>query len=405
MAHRSLLLKDYLELESSSESLRWASLQRARPFSGGEITVRRLLETELSGGANYRGLRLFSFRSKDVLSKLSAVIRALQSSADEAPRAAVDAGGALSRSFSKKLRRGFWMKRSHAKGDGKVIRAAVDEKEAASGYFFYSSSPAVCKCNHRSTPRTSESGLTASPTLTPQKGIFAGEVGDDTRRDQKEQCGQDMDCPSEEEKEQLSPVSVMDFPYQEDEDEEVEQPSATSPVSEQSVRNLERTKNQLLQKIRRLESLADLDPLDPNNLFQRSVADHVAAKEEWWRRAACLLLQRLDGVESLTDCGEKQLLFEFFVEGLSCREEWCGSGTTSASGAGDEELLRAANGWLSSGGCKALEGCCEVGVLGMGGGGWRRFKEEEAAVAVEITDGLLRWLMAEFVVELVSAVV
>lgn len=410
MAHRSLLLKEYLELESCSESVLWDSLQSgSRPVSGGETTVRRLLETELSGGNDYRGWRLLRFRSKGVLSKLSAVIRTLQSSANEAPRVAVDAagrGGALSRSFSKKLRRSFWKKRVHEKEDGKVMTTAVDgafdEEEMPSSYYFYSSSPAVCKCNNKSKPRTSESDLAPSSTLNPQKGSSADEVGADNRRDQKEQCGKDMDCPSEEEKEQLSPVSVMDFPYQdEDEDEEVEQPSATSPCFEQSVGNHERTKNQLLQKIRRLDSHADLDPLDLNNLFQCSEADYVAAKEERWRRAACSLLQRVDGFEFLTDSGEK-LLFDFFFEGLSYRQ-LCGSGTTSGD-AGDEDLLRAANGWFAGGGFKA-EGYCQVGAMEMSCGGWKRFKEEEAVVAVEITDGLLRWLMAEFVVELVSAVV
>ncbi|GFY96577.1 hypothetical protein Acr_11g0008830 [Actinidia rufa] len=83
--------------------------------------------------------------------------------------------------------------------------------------------------------------------------------------------------PIEEEKEQFSPVSVLDVPFEEDEDE-VSSPSlAGSPVWK--IRIMIRysgrsppppslgTKLKLMQKIRRLENLAQLQPVDLENQF------------------------------------------------------------------------------------------------------------------------------------------
>ncbi|KAK2970577.1 hypothetical protein RJ640_030950 [Escallonia rubra] len=72
----------------------------------------------------------------------------------------------------------------------------------------------------------------------------------------------------EEEKEQFSPVSVLDPPF-EDDDEEREGGDEVEDEEEEDVYDLEcsyahmqRTKQQLLQKLRRFERLAELDPIE-----------------------------------------------------------------------------------------------------------------------------------------------
>ncbi|KAL4188167.1 hypothetical protein AMTRI_Chr09g42720 [Amborella trichopoda] len=65
-------------------------------------------------------------------------------------------------------------------------------------------------------------------------------------------CLEEDECSEVYEKEQFSPVSVLDFPF---EDEE-------NASFERSLANIERTKQQLLQKLCRYENLAQLDPLD-----------------------------------------------------------------------------------------------------------------------------------------------
>ncbi|KAJ6347511.1 hypothetical protein OIU76_004061 [Salix suchowensis] len=61
--------------------------------------------------------------------------------------------------------------------------------------------------------------------------------------------------PDDKEKEQFSPVSILDCPFQDDE-EEISSPFHRSPV------RMEGSKQKLVQKIKRFESLAQLDPVD-----------------------------------------------------------------------------------------------------------------------------------------------
>ncbi|XP_057510971.1 uncharacterized protein LOC130793346 [Actinidia eriantha] len=66
--------------------------------------------------------------------------------------------------------------------------------------------------------------------------------------------------PIEEDKEQFSPVSVLDVPFEEDEDE------VSWPFTRRLSR-MEGTKLKLMQKIRRLENLAQLQPVELENQF------------------------------------------------------------------------------------------------------------------------------------------
>lgn len=120
------------------------------------------------------------------------------------------------------------------------------------------------------------------------------------------------------------------------------------------------------------------------------------------RRTASALLRRLTDIDSLPVYGEK-LLFDFFVEGLSLAED-CGLGMKSGCPA-DEELLQLARSWVAAGGI-AAEHVGEVVVREMErrGGGWKRFEEEEEIVALEMTGGVVTWLMEELVDDLLVSV-
>lgn len=80
----------------------------------------------------------------------------------------------------------------------------------------------------------------------------------------------------EEEKEQCSPVSVLDPPFEdeqvedEDDDDEEEEDRDHGYDLECSYANVERAKHQLLQKLRRFEKLAELDPIE----LEKRIAEH-----------------------------------------------------------------------------------------------------------------------------------
>ncbi|KAF6166058.1 hypothetical protein GIB67_012955 [Kingdonia uniflora] len=81
--------------------------------------------------------------------------------------------------------------------------------------------------------------------------------GEETVNCVKEQCEE------EEEKEQNSPVSVLDPPFEDDEDEGHDDNDEQGGYElERSFAIVQRAKQQLLHKLRRFERLADLDPIE-----------------------------------------------------------------------------------------------------------------------------------------------
>ncbi|KAG0451643.1 hypothetical protein HPP92_026161 [Vanilla planifolia] len=149
-------------------------------------------------------------------------------------------------------------------------------------------------------------------------------------------CDETTKNPFNEEKEQLSPVSVMEFPYDDE-----EQPSSSTPCFNQTIDDFERTTTQLLHRIQRLESLAAMD--SPSSTV------HVAPTDE--QPASCRL--------HLT-AGSEELLLHLY----------------SQVDGGDGEPPRLA------GRCRQFE------------------KDEEAVVAAELAGTLLPWLLEELLDEL-----
>ncbi|KAL5214584.1 hypothetical protein ABZP36_003736 [Zizania latifolia] len=210
-----LMLKEWLELESIAELSRY-----------GFGCYPRHLAAELRGGSGRR-------RNGAVIERVSAAVRAalFRPSAREGETA-------LSKSFSRRLRRGFWKRR---RGEGEEVDRRVDSCSAAA-------------------VSGRKDGSSSSPAMSPRRkswdGGHAGGVGG--RRSHESQVvrmGCETTCHLDEELEQeqrLSPVSVMDFLSQdEDDDGEVEDGSGgdseydddgddlvASPTFQQSLANI-----------------------------------------------------------------------------------------------------------------------------------------------------------------------
>ncbi|GLT62215.1 hypothetical protein SLA2020_348690 [Shorea laevis] len=150
-----------------------------------------------------------------------------------------------------------------------------------------------------------------------------------------------------EDEEQQSPVSVLGFQYEEDEE------SISS--FNQSLANMERTKQNLMQKIQRFECLAKMDP---TNL------------EEW-------------------------------IEELARNKKY------DRHNKDDEEMVRVAKAWMDGehGGIVdwRAKDKREIFVRDMDGGlRWSKFEEEEENVACEVECGLMNHLLDELLGDLFS---
>ncbi|KAH0466378.1 hypothetical protein IEQ34_006481 [Dendrobium chrysotoxum] len=404
MAEKPLMLKEHLELDSRSESIRWAPLKRAAG-----TTLRCLLDTELrcsgagDGGANKQARS----HSKSALTRLSTVIKSVNAIQLFTAGCGNPANSLLFRSFSKKLRRGFWKTSSREKEKDSMTMS----EEVVETCSLFSPSPVVSSCRSSldGGDSTCSDFLISTTASSPDQKEMPIGVGESFRkastdnREPKENGSKAMDCPLEEAKEQLSPVSVMEFPYKDDDyEEEVEQPSTTSPCSQQCLTTIDTTKN----LVRRFVSGAELDPVNLDHQFactethfESAVHEEYEDEEDRRQRKAFSLLHQVTCCEPFP-ASEEKLLFEFFLEGLSlaghCRKWKRGS-------AGEEELMRVATGWVSGEGW-GLEDGNDVVVEEMERSGiWRRYDDDADMVAAELSRGLMTWLMEEFVSELLMA--
>ncbi|KAJ6701645.1 hypothetical protein OIU74_012920 [Salix koriyanagi] len=163
--------------------------------------------------------------------------------------------------------------------------------------------------------------------------------------------------PDEEEKEQSSPVSILDCPFHDEEEEEEEEIS--SPV-QRSLICVEGTKQKLVQKIRRFGSLALLDPLDLEKriaaaeLEDESPCKHcsidssilkIETKENGAEKDAQELLEHVKSTVASHSLASKvdSLLLDFFEEKI---EENKAGGSVAGSYRGFEQELKVAREWI-----------------------------------------------------------
>ncbi|KAF3340171.1 hypothetical protein FCM35_KLT15942 [Carex littledalei] len=385
MSHnKPLMLKDYLELDSNSDSIdQYASM-------------RHLLQVELRSGSGRR--QLIRTRSKNALLKLSSLMKldflllsCSPSSINKRPR---------SRNMLKKNQSGsfaFWKKRGTT--DHEVEDVRVKDIVRLTSFN-------ITTCSSSS---WSESDFTGSDFLPSSNG--SSEFIPDIITDADDSHGgsdKKVVTRDEEEKDQLCPISVMDFPYDEEEEEETADEGISDSSSfQENLASIERARQALLQKIRRFESLAELVPVNLDNQFSdvdeessrnpASDDDDVNEEETTVEMQAWKLLNHIKSNSPIRieGCIEK-LLLEFFVEGLNCN-------TRNDSFA--TKLVDAAKKWIESrSDCWEQRDNCgemEIGQMDWNGRFRSCFEEEQQEVAVCLTSGVLGCLMDEFVGELV----
>ncbi|KDP25516.1 hypothetical protein JCGZ_20672 [Jatropha curcas] len=298
---RPLTLKDYLRDDlSSCSSNGFKSFPRRQCCN----TVRFLLETDLNTNAKQRRRRdqqIFkrSRSSKAASSTISALQKASEavinavkllpfpsSSSIKTPSPSVQTrtrkgGILLPRSLSRKLfKKSFWRKDSHTERQDieikrwRLFREFLAERDKPSGH---SSSTVTTAFTTTGLSRSSSSNSWTESEFTRHSGNSesyscrnaAAEGEKDLPSEKKVSggvgvaVGEDAithsventkEWPNEEEKEQFSPVSVLDCPFQDE--EEISSPFHTSLV------RMEGAKKKLMAKIRTFESLDQLKPLN-----------------------------------------------------------------------------------------------------------------------------------------------
>ncbi|CAL9051969.1 unnamed protein product [Musa banksii] len=459
MSRKPLMLKDYLELDWNSETSS-AGFRCVPRRAEDAATVRCLLDAELRGGA---GRELPRTRSMSpLISAMFNAVRLLHVAASGGARRSGDEG-LRSSSFSKRLRGSFWRRRGNEEENRVNLRNIVrlrsfqEEEEDEVGderRSFDFPSPVVSSCssdkesdscssdfvpssNASSGDTEAATGSTtaaamdvkddsplASPNRSPKGRNSVQEDAAASVAGTKATEGQGEESPAchseEEEKEQLSPVSVMDFPSEEDEEEDDDDDDTASPSFHHSLAKLERTKLQLLQNIRRFESLANLDSIDldrhvansddlydsTNHLASLDTDEEAEEEEERDRRErkAWGLLGELKDVCHVDAHGSiEKLLLDFFIQGLPCSgDDARPMNPTAHHGPAERPLLDTARGWIEGAGCRDLDDYHGEATLREmeRNRRWRCFQEQEKEVGSEVEGLVLVLLMEELVGDL-----
>ncbi|RWW71438.1 hypothetical protein BHE74_00020814, partial [Ensete ventricosum] len=460
MVRKPLMLKDYLELDDDDDSESVASSGLA-----GVPTIRCLLDAELRGGAA-RLVRTVQ-SNKNTRSKFCAAIHAVKllpfSSSDG--RCLPGHDGSLSRSISRRLRGSLWKKKekkadqqaadSRAKVRDIVQKRSFDESgegwkslrfpsPVASSLSSWSETEScgtvsdLLPASMASSESLDENAASAggrrneSPSRGPNPDDKSEKKADDEKsereaiasRPAKVSDSKDMEsseCNSEEEdeEEKLSPVSVIDYPYQQDnghDDEEEEQDTTTT--FHRSLANIESTwtKEQLLRRIRRFEMLAELDPeVLSASSSSEDETDHVASSggEGEEERAWGLLGELKAGpLEEGPRGSMEKLLLDFFIQGQS-RSSYANRDRPMRRGhtrpprglrGETREMLNTARDWIDGRRCRDLDDVHGEATLREmeRNGRWRCFDDVEEELGIHLENALFESAVEELVQELVS---
>ncbi|CAL5025889.1 unnamed protein product [Urochloa decumbens] len=382
---QQLMLKEWLELESSAELSR-----------DGFGCYPRHLAAELRSASGRR-------RNGDVIARFSAAVRAALSRPPPAGREREAA--ALSRSLSRRLRAGFWKKRRGGEAED-TDRAPV----------------ASCSATAASSGRRSDAP-SSSPAMSPRRvswderqagGDGAGHLSGGRRSHETvvEGCQCETACHLDEEQERererrLSPVSVMDFLSQDGDDDDCDdhvggnghgEDDGALPTFERSLANI-RSNQQLLQRIRRFEQLAELDTSDVDDAT--TTADTTSCHVEELDSTGdeddvegARKLPELTSPSPLAAPCFRRLLQDFFREGLL-------SSSVPDDPDVESSLLETAKAWLD-GRRRALgsDGKAEVEEIERLGR-WRRFREDEQELlGCDVEGGIFLSLIEELVDDL-----
>ncbi|XP_042392053.1 uncharacterized protein LOC121983160 isoform X1 [Zingiber officinale] len=352
--NKPLMLKHFLELDCD--------------------TVPRLLDAELQRGRS----QLPRTCSESARSRISSVIKMLPF--------AITAGWLLSRSLSKRMRIDFWRNR----GKSSLEAEAVDGERLRSCSLPLP--PGVSRCSSWSF--MSDSGFNSDETKNGSGRKAAGDDVSDAAtkkatRDGEGKESAESHSSSEEEKEQLSPVSVIEFPSEGEED-------ALSPSFRHILLKLRRKKRQLLRRIGRFGRLAEPTRINLDRCFA-SCNDEVMTARRLLRHFTSIC-----HVSSL-DASLEKLLLDFFVHSLTVRQR------KAAKTEEDEEarrLILAAREWMEGrwSGADDYHGEGTVREMEEGENGWMKQQAAAEEVAVDLEGLLFGLLMQELMVDLASYV-
>ncbi|KAK9198569.1 hypothetical protein WN944_013755 [Citrus x changshan-huyou] len=449
MERKPLMLKDYLKDDlSSCSSSGFKSFPRRQCCT----TVRFLLKVDLKA-KDYNNTKqlLQRSRSKVAASKTISVLQRASGALRNAvklipfptakyPSSSVQQtqsqrnkkGLALPRSLSRKLlKRSFWRKANEKEGTikrCKIFREYLEEQHQPSDQITTSLTPkwvSACTTSSKSESNNSwaESDFTAhvlhsssgnsesssendsveiknflqSPDKKPVGGNTVGvPEGEDSDTSSEENR---KDWRSEEEKEQFSPVSVLDCPFEDEKD-------INSPPFDHRLAGMEGTKQKLMQKLRRFESLAQLEPIDLekriasfqlDDKFLESSSTQSFENETAKKVQELLkLMKSTSPSNSYNMCKAEDLLSDFFREKLAENKAKT-----------ERDLLREAEDWINGQPQELLQGWevkdgRKAYVNDMEKNGrWSDVNEEEkqeVGLALELE--IFNRLMDEFVLDL-----
>ncbi|CAL9153898.1 unnamed protein product [Musa hybrid cultivar] len=462
MVRKPLMLKDYLELDDDDDD----SESVASSGLAGVPTIRCLLDAELRSGA--ARLVHTAQSNKNTRSKFCAAINAVKllpfSSSDG--RCLPGHDGSLSRSISRRLRGSLWKKKekkadqqaavdSRAKVRDIVRHRSFDENgegwkslrfpsPVASSLSSWSETEScgtvsdLLPASMASSESLDENAASAggrrkeSPSRGPNLNDKSEKKADDEKSegeaiasrpakvsDSKETESYECNSEEEDEEEKLSPVSVIDYPYQQDNGHGDEEEQDATTTFHRSLANIERTKEQLLRRIRRFEMLAELDPgvlsaSSSQDDLQEST-DHVASSggEGEEERAWGLLGElKASPLEEGPRGSMEKLLLDFFIQG-QCRSSYANRdrplrwGRTLPSRVlrGEtREMLNTARDWIDGRRCRDLDDVHGAATLREmeGNGRWRCFDEVEEELGMQLENALFESAVAELVQDLVS---
>ncbi|KAJ0052627.1 hypothetical protein Pint_00335 [Pistacia integerrima] len=232
-----------------------------------------------------------------------------------------------------------------------------------------------------------ESDFTAEdlPSWCSNSDDYLPGVGSDCMKATKEATANIAVGPKElscDEKEHRSPVSVLDFQFEEDE----------SLLSfNRTLDHMEKTKQNLMQRIQCLEGLAKVDPFNLEEWMSMEENDDVSDEDKEVNdveETAMRLLNHVKATSSMGYCEDnvvvEQLLFDFFMDELSTRNDEI-----------DSEMIGQAKRWING------EHSCRMDweeyVKGMDKkfGKWNKFEEEQEEMALQIEIVMLNLLVDE----------
>lgn len=256
---------------------------------------------------------------------------------------------------------------------------------------------------------SNENDAAEGETTLPEKKKVSGRVGATAGADSIELPFSTTTCSpqnekvwlnKEEEKEQFSPVSVLDCPFEDEDDES----SSSSPFRCRIAR-MEGTQHKLMQKIRRFENLAQVEPVDLEKRITMSEADDGdelgnRTEEKAGELVKQLIMKTRSSSMGLHTKADKLVVDLFRERSVENSEE----------NVVMEEVLKVVEKWVNEESQELLtswevENGRKVYVNDMDNkycGNWMKLDEQEKEVGLELEVEVWNSLFNEFLLDLIS---